>query len=110
MNKRTRKKVEKRTGGVKPHTVARAKTKKAAPNAAARPARASRSTKDQGLRSTVEGVARSVARGVRGRATEAVEQIQSKISDTEQRAEELLAKVPLVGEAAAKKLHDIAHR
>lgn len=37
-------------------------------------------------------------------------QLKEKLAETEERAEALLEKVPLVGAAAARKLHDLTHR
>lgn len=38
------------------------------------------------------------------------EQLREKLEETEKQAEELLKKVPVVGKAAAKALHDVTHR
>ena len=38
------------------------------------------------------------------------QQLKEKLSETEAQAESLLKKVPVVGKAAAKKLHDVTHR
>lgn len=37
-------------------------------------------------------------------------QLKEKLAETEERAEALLEKVPLVGAAAARKLHELTHR
>lgn len=116
MNKRIRKKVAKRNHGqVTPHPVSQPKKRAKPAQASAPAARAERyQRRSEGLRSAVRGAARELVRGVRGRASEAVEQlkerVQDRVQDGERRAEELLAKVPAVGPAAARKLHDLTHR
>lgn len=78
------------------------------------------------------GTMLSVAEQVQERTTEAISQVKDKIAETqhnaealykeketqlkdklaetEERAEALLEKVPLVGAAAARKLHELTHR
>jgi hypothetical protein len=71
-----------------------------------------------------EGDPRGAVRAVQERASEAIGQVKGRVRDklseteravkekleeTEQRAEALLDKVPVVGAAAAKKLHGLTH-
>jgi len=46
---------------------------------------------------------------VRSKLDETERQVKEKLEETEQRAEALLDKVPVVGHAAAKKLHGLTH-
>ncbi|MET0342615.1 MAG: hypothetical protein ABW252_16540 [Polyangiales bacterium] len=114
MNKRIQKKVAKRNGGVvRQHNVAAPKRKRAG----AAPAHAeagwqvrSRAAAARGPRALARELAREVAGVVQERAAGAVEQLKGKLAETEQRAEKLVAKVPVVGKRVAKKLHDVAGR
>jgi predicted flap endonuclease-1-like 5' DNA nuclease len=114
MNKRMQKKVAKRTGGsVRQHSVATPQRK----HASATPRR-SGSTQTRAAAPETVGTAKDLARALVGevqeRAAGAVEHLKDnlkdKLADTEQRAEQLLAKVPGVGPAVAKKLHDLTNR
>jgi len=123
MNKRIRKKVERRTGKpAQPHTTGQ------------KPARQSRAwTSGQGgatyevhaegakqkpkkrwlARRLVHGArkrAEGAVAGVQERAAGAVESVKQRLASTEQRAEALLEKVPGVGAVAARKLHDLTQR
>jgi hypothetical protein len=72
-----------------------------------------------------KGDAKQAVNIVRERAGEAIDQVtqqvsqvvsetqrelREKLEDTEQQAERLLKKVPGVGKAAAKKLHEVTHK
>jgi len=118
MNKRIRKKVEKRTGHpAQPHSVGASPRKKSA-SAQATTHYEVRSPAPKRKRRGARGLAQRLVQGVQSRAAGAVERVQSRaagaveqikdtLSSTEQRAEALLNKVPAVGPAAAKKLHDL---
>ena len=84
--------------------------------------RAAASEVEQAVR---KGDAKGAARIVQERTGEAIgqlkvavsdviderqEQLREKLEETEKQAEELLKKVPVVGKAAAKALHDVTHR
>jgi predicted GIY-YIG superfamily endonuclease len=118
MNKRIQKKVAKRDAEL----LAQAQTDSAQPG---RPRATVRSVAEQALQLAREagplGVVRLVASEVQDRTTEAIgqakEQVKEKVAEAkqkivaqEERAEAALEKVPVVGGAAAKKLHELTHR
>ena len=114
MNKRMQKKVAKRTGGsVRQHSVATPQRKRGSPpprrSAAAQPRAAAPETIG-----TAKDLARALVGEVQERAAGAVghlkDNIKDRLADTEQRAEQLIAKVPGVGPKVAKKLHDLTNR
>jgi pantothenate kinase type III len=118
MNKRIQKKLAKREAEL--HDEAQAEN----PQPGAQRATV-RSVAEQALRLAREagalGVVRAVAGEVQDRTTEAIgqakEQLREKVAEgkqklveQEERAEAVLEKVPVVGAAAAKKLHELTHR
>ena len=115
MNKRMQKKVAKRTGGsVRQHSVATPQRKRGNPP----PRRTGGATPARTAAPETVGSAKDLARALVGevqeRAADAVghlkENLKDRLADTEQRAEQLLAKVPGVGPKVAKKLHDLTNR
>ena len=58
----------------------------------------------------IDQVTQQVSQVVAETQRELREKLEEKLEDTEQQAEKLLKKVPGVGKAAAKKLHDVTHR
>lgn len=110
MNKRMQKKVAKRNGGVvRQHSVATPKRKSPGASGARYEVRSGRAAgAPKGPRAAARALAREVAGLVQERAADTVEQIKGKLAKTERRAEKLIAKVPGVGPAVAKKLHDVA--
>jgi len=124
MNKRIQNKVAKREAEL--HALAEAQAESAQPG---RPRATVRSVAEQALQLAREagplGVMRAVASEVQDRTSEAIgqakeqvkEQVKEKVAEAkqkivaqEERAEAVLEKVPVVGSAAAKKLHDLTHR
>jgi hypothetical protein len=120
MNKRIRNKVAKReNGGIAPA----ARVQKAPSKSAA--GKKAKARGGQRAAATPTGTidrARAVAEIVVGAAQERVEQVvdaaqarvastvadlKEKLHSTEQKAEEALSKIPLVGATAAKKLHEL---
>jgi ERCC4-type nuclease len=124
MNKRIQKKVAKREADLR--VLAPAQAESARPE---RPRATVRSVAEQALQLALEAgpvnLVRAVASEVQDRTTEAIgqakEQVQEKVKEKvaeakqqivaqEERAEAALEKVPVVGAAAAKKLHELTHR
>ena len=118
MNKRIQKKVAKREAELHALTDAQAENTRGVRHATVR------SVAKQALQLAREagalGVARIVASEVQERTSEAIGQAKEQLMETvaegkqklaeqEQRAEAALEKVPLVGPAAAKKLHELTH-
>lgn len=121
MNKRTQKKVQKRIEHEAEVAVLEAAAMTGERPSAVELMREGAARVKQALR---EGDPREAARVVQERAGEAIDRIRGaareklsetehkvkeKLEQTEQRAEALLEKVPVVGPAAKKKLHDLTH-
>jgi hypothetical protein len=123
MNKRIQKKVQKRLEHDEEQLA-----EEAAAITGERPSRSPVAFVREGAAAVTEalrgGDARGAVRAVQERAGEAIDQVKGamreklsatekqvkeKLEATEQRAEKLLEKVPVVGEAAKKKLHDLTH-
>jgi predicted nucleic acid-binding Zn-ribbon protein len=125
MNKRIRAKVAKReNGGVLPAEFKAKAKKPSAPNnkpgakgkskPKARTAKASPVGAVEKARAAVESAVSDVQHRVESAVSDVQNKVASKVADlkdklhsTEQQAEEALSKIPLVGKAAAKKLHDL---
>jgi hypothetical protein len=135
MNKRIQKKVAKREGMVretsngnaahaspgKPSPAVRAVAEQAEKKAhAAGPVGMARALAEQVQERTTEAIGQvrdqvrekiaETKSQVRDQVNEKIAETKTRISEGEEQAEALLEKVPLVGAAAAKKLHDLTHR
>jgi hypothetical protein len=113
MNKRIQKKVAKRHA--EQGETAQAQAAAAQPGAPR--AVAEQAPQQPGLVVGAVGAMLAVAGEVQERTSEAIGQVKEKVAETkqmlveqEERAEALLERVPVVGTAAAKKLHDLTHR
>lgn len=113
MNKRIQKKVAKRQAQEREEAQAQAAVAPPGPGRAAVGAAAEQANRS-GLMASALGAARAVADAVmeevQERTTEAIGQAKQKIAAQEERAEAVLERVPVVGERAAKKLHELTHR